>query len=148
MSTEDAYSSGHLVLSHFETCIILCSNVETKLSWTGLVSGLLSFEHPSVLLFCLVCTIFVAFTLFKGLFRHHTCISVFLNFVLWYWFYFCFNIYFSNELKLSCCVSYRRTCIINIKFIGPAAISSILKTAWPEIIFIPLALFAYRNIII
>ena len=49
-STEDAYSSGHLVLSHFGTC--MCSNVETNLSWTCLVSGLLNFEHPSVLLFC------------------------------------------------------------------------------------------------
>ena len=48
--TEDAYSSGHLVLSHFGTC--MCSNVETNLSWTCLVSGLLNFEHPSVLLFC------------------------------------------------------------------------------------------------
>ena len=28
-------------------------NVETNLSWTCLVSGLLNFEHPSVLLFCL-----------------------------------------------------------------------------------------------
>ena len=28
-----------------------CSNVETNFSWTCLVSGLLSFEHPSVLLF-------------------------------------------------------------------------------------------------
>ena len=36
------------VLSHFGTC--KCSNVETNLSWTWLVSGLLSFEHPSVLL--------------------------------------------------------------------------------------------------
>ena len=42
MPTEDAYSSGHLVLSHFGT----------NLSWTYLFSGLLSFEHPSVLLFC------------------------------------------------------------------------------------------------
>ena len=50
MPTEDAYSSGHLVLSHFGTC--MCSNVETNLSWTFLVSGLLNFEHPSVLLFC------------------------------------------------------------------------------------------------
>ena len=50
MPTEDAYSSGHLVLSHFGTC--MCSNVETNLSWACLVSGLLSFEHPSVLLFC------------------------------------------------------------------------------------------------
>ena len=33
------------------TC--MCSNVETDLSWTCLVSGFLSFEHPSVLLFCL-----------------------------------------------------------------------------------------------
>ena len=51
MPTEDAYSSGHLVLSHFGTC--MCSNVETNLSWACLVSGLLNFEHPSVLLFCL-----------------------------------------------------------------------------------------------
>ena len=50
MPTEDAYSSGHLVLSHFWTC--MCSNVETNLSWTCLVSGPLNFEHPSVLLFC------------------------------------------------------------------------------------------------
>ena len=49
MPTGDAYSSGHLVLSHFGTC--MCSNVETNLSWTCLVSGLLNFEHPSVLLF-------------------------------------------------------------------------------------------------
>ena len=48
--TEDAYSSGHLVLSHFGTCMY--SNVETNVSWTCLVSGLLKFEHPSVLLFC------------------------------------------------------------------------------------------------
>ena len=52
MPTEDAYSSGHLVLSHFGTC--MCSNVETNISWTCLVSGLLNFEHPSVLLFCLL----------------------------------------------------------------------------------------------
>ena len=51
-ANRDAYSSGHLVLSHFGTC--MCSNVETNLSWTCLVSGLLNFEHPSVLLFCLV----------------------------------------------------------------------------------------------
>ena len=50
MPTEEAYSSGHPVLSHFGTC--MCSNVETNLSWTYLFSGLLSFEHPSVLLFC------------------------------------------------------------------------------------------------
>ena len=34
MPTEDAYSSGHLVLSDFETCI--CSNVEINLSWSCL----------------------------------------------------------------------------------------------------------------
>ena len=51
MLAGDADSSGHLVLSHFGTC--MCSNVVTNLSWTcRLVSGLLSFEHPSVLLFC------------------------------------------------------------------------------------------------
>ena len=50
MPTEDAYSSGHLVLSHFGTC--MCSYVETNLSRTCLVSGLLNFEHPSILLFC------------------------------------------------------------------------------------------------
>ena len=50
MPTEDAYSSRRLVMSHFGTCI--CSNVETNLSWTCIVSGLLIFEHPSVLLFC------------------------------------------------------------------------------------------------
>ena len=50
MPTEDAYSSGHLVLSHFGTC--MCCNVETNLSWACLVSGPLSFEHPSVLLLC------------------------------------------------------------------------------------------------
>ena len=38
-------------LSHFGTCE--CSNVETNLSWTCLLSGLLSFELPSVLLFLL-----------------------------------------------------------------------------------------------
>ena len=32
--------------------ICMCSNVETNHSWTCLVSGLLNFEHPSVLLFC------------------------------------------------------------------------------------------------
>ena len=46
MLTDDAYSSGHLVLSHFGTCKF--SNVETNLSWTCLVSGLLSFKQHSV----------------------------------------------------------------------------------------------------
>ena len=50
MPTGYAYSSGHLVLSHFGTC--MCSYVETNLFWTCLVSGLLNFEHPSVLFFC------------------------------------------------------------------------------------------------
>ena len=48
------YATGaacnRLVLSHFGNC--MCSNVETNLSWTCLVSKLLSFERPSVLLFC------------------------------------------------------------------------------------------------
>ena len=48
MPTEDAYSSGQLILSHIGT--YKCSHVETNLSWTCLVSRLLSFEHPSVLL--------------------------------------------------------------------------------------------------
>ena len=38
------------VVSHFGT--FMRSNVETNISWTCLVSGLLSFEHSSVLLFC------------------------------------------------------------------------------------------------
>ena len=50
MPTEDAYSSGHLVLSHVWTC--MWSNIETNLSCSCLVSCLLSLEHPSVLLFC------------------------------------------------------------------------------------------------
>ena len=50
MPTEDAHSSGHLVLSYFGTC--MCSNVNTYLSWICLVSGLLNFNHPYVLLFC------------------------------------------------------------------------------------------------
>ena len=50
MPTEDAFSSGHLVLFDFGTC--MCSDVETNLSWTCLLSGLLNFEHPSVLFLC------------------------------------------------------------------------------------------------
>ena len=38
MPNGDAYSSGHLVLSYCGTCKY--SNVETNLSWTGLVSEL------------------------------------------------------------------------------------------------------------
>ena len=53
-STQDDLSTHtwHLVLSHFGT--YMCSYVETNLSWTCLVSGLLKFEHPSVLLFCFI----------------------------------------------------------------------------------------------
>ena len=51
MLTGGAYSSGHLVLSPFGTC--MCSNVEINLSLACLVSGRLNFEHPSVLLLCL-----------------------------------------------------------------------------------------------
>ena len=50
MPSEDACSPEHLVLSHFGIC--KWSNAYTNLSWTCLVSGLLSFEHSSVLLFC------------------------------------------------------------------------------------------------
>ena len=42
MQTEDAYSSGHLVLSHFGTC--MCSNIETNFSWTCLVSRTFEFR--------------------------------------------------------------------------------------------------------
>ena len=50
MPTGDAYSSGHLVLSHFGTC--MCSNVETKSLLNLSCLQTLKFEHPSVLLFC------------------------------------------------------------------------------------------------
>ena len=40
------------------TC--MCSNVETNLSWTCLVSGLLNFEYPSVLLFWFLCMTLIA----------------------------------------------------------------------------------------
>ena len=45
----------------------MCSNVETNLSWTCFVSGLLNSEHPSVLLFCFVPRIFVKRNLSPGL---------------------------------------------------------------------------------
>ena len=51
MPTEDAYSSGHLILSNFGTC--KCSNVETNLSWTCLVSGLWVSKIPRY--FCFAC---------------------------------------------------------------------------------------------
>ena len=44
MPTEVAYSSGHLVMSHFWTC--KCFNVETDLSLICLVSKLLSSNIP------------------------------------------------------------------------------------------------------
>ena len=52
MPTENVHYSAHLVLSHLGTCLFC--NVEINFSWTCLVSGLLSFEHPLVLLFCFV----------------------------------------------------------------------------------------------
>ena len=52
-STLSLNSSEHLVLCYFRTC--MSSHVETNLSWTCLVPGLLSFEHQLVLLFCFVC---------------------------------------------------------------------------------------------
>ena len=55
MHTEDAYSSGHLIMCQLGTCkcsnvdtnlswICKCSNVETNLSWICPVSGLLEFQ--------------------------------------------------------------------------------------------------------
>ena len=41
-----------VILPDYALTTWMCSNVETNLSWTCLVSGLLSFKHPSVLLFC------------------------------------------------------------------------------------------------
>ena len=52
MPTEDAYSSGHLVLSHFGTC--KCSYVETNISWTCLVSGLWVSNIPRYFCFCFI----------------------------------------------------------------------------------------------
>ena len=50
----DAYASGHLVLSHFGTCI--CSYVETNLSWTCLVSGLRLSNIPRYFYFYVILT--------------------------------------------------------------------------------------------
>ena len=67
MPTEDAYSSGHLVLSHFGT--YMCSYIQTNLLWTCLVSGILSYEHPSVLLFCIQYGIpYMVHPIYQGLF--------------------------------------------------------------------------------
>ena len=51
MPTEDAYSSGHLVLSHFG---LSCSLTRPIFNELVLFPDFLSFERPSVLLFCLV----------------------------------------------------------------------------------------------
>ena len=51
---KDSYSSEYLVMSHFRTCKY--SNVETNLFLCCPVSGLLDYEHPSVILFYLSVT--------------------------------------------------------------------------------------------
>ena len=48
-------SSGHLFLSHFGTC--MCSNVESNLSWTCLVSGLWVSNIPRYFCFAWHCQI-------------------------------------------------------------------------------------------
>ena len=60
MPTEDAYFSWHLAVSYFGTC--KCSNVETNLSWTCLVSGFCVSNSPRY--FCF------AFNNFQELFSH------------------------------------------------------------------------------
>ena len=52
--TEDAYSSGHLVLSHLGLAFVLM--LIPFFPELVMSTDLLSFEHPSVLLFCLVIT--------------------------------------------------------------------------------------------
>ena len=49
--TEDAYSSGHLVLSHLGTCV--CSNVETIFTWACHVLGLWVSNIPRYFYFAL-----------------------------------------------------------------------------------------------
>ena len=49
--TEDAYSSGHLVLSHLGLAFVLM--LRPFFPELVMSTDLLSFEHPSVLLFCL-----------------------------------------------------------------------------------------------
>ena len=85
MPTGDAYSSGHLVLSHFRTCI--CSYVETNLSWTCLVSGLFEFRTSlgtSVLLGLYVYSPFIVLIAFikKTVYNGH-CWSLNKDFLLW-----------------------------------------------------------------
>ena len=50
-ATEDAYSSGHLVLSHLGLAFVLM--LRPFFPELVMSTDLLSFEHPSVLLFCL-----------------------------------------------------------------------------------------------
>ena len=91
MPTEDAYSSGHLVLSHFGT--FKCSNVETNVSLPCLVSGLLRFEHPSVLLFLLQKFVYLV---------QHTLTSLQYNFIhfLHIWQSFKYKKYSTTGAKL------------------------------------------------
>ena len=53
--TEDAYSSGHLVLSHLGLAFILM--LRPFFPEFVMSTDLLSFEHPSVLLFCFALTL-------------------------------------------------------------------------------------------
>ena len=53
--TEDAYSSGHLVLSHLGLAFVLM--LRPFFPELVMSTDLLSFEHPSVLLFCFTLTI-------------------------------------------------------------------------------------------
>ena len=50
--TEDAYSSGHLVMSHLGLAFVLM--LRPFFPELIMSTDLLSFEHPSVLLFCLI----------------------------------------------------------------------------------------------
>ena len=68
--TEDTYSSGHLVLSHFGACI--SSNVETILSWTCHVYGPFGFRTPFGTSFLLLIVILI-FSLHGILILLHKC---------------------------------------------------------------------------
>ena len=50
LPTEDAYSSGHLVLSHLGLAFVLL--LRPFFPELVMSTDLMSFEHPSVLLFC------------------------------------------------------------------------------------------------
>ena len=54
ISDEDAYFSGHLVLSHSGLAFVLM--LRPFFPEIVMSTDLLSFEHPSVLLFCLSCS--------------------------------------------------------------------------------------------